>query len=66
MSAYFFWKVVHKKCTRKGGTITEQELIELTRIVLEDMKKEAVAAASEERNEEHENTHTLQHPTKQE
>ena len=66
MNAYFFGNGVHKKCTRKGGKITEQELIELTRIILVDMKKEAVAAASEERNEEHENTHTLQHPTKQE
>ena len=62
MIAYFFGNGVHKLCTQKGGTITEQELIELTRIILADMKKEAVAAASEERNEEHENTHTLQHP----
>lgn len=46
--------------------LTETEIQKLISIVLEDMKKEAVAAASEERNEEHENTHTLQHPTKQE
>lgn len=63
MSAYFFGNGVHKLCTQKGGTITEQELIELTRIILADMKKEAVAAASKERNEEHERTHTLQHPS---
>lgn len=46
--------------------LTETEIQKIIRIILADMKKEAVAAASKERNEEHENTHTLQHPTKQE